>query len=248
MRAILVVVILVSCTPSLVKAQLKTPADFLSAIPSPPKSAADAIRRCPNDADTVAMRWLRDLQLQEQKQQSSIERDSIKFGDRKRLPPVLPKEMSEYRSLQQEVDGQRDSLVARMQRLTSRPSERLLNAIRIVGEELDGEIKNCPKVGSNLIHDSVCVANAEARSEKKRIAACNDFLLTINQGWNAALEPLHQSFPSREKRIWKLLATTKHYRLALQLKRLRLETWQTVAPILKTIDDVTRLAAQFSRE
>lgn len=216
-------------------------------MPQPPKNISEALLRCPRDEDTLATRWRNDLRLLERNEQSSIEKDSITFGNAKRLPPVLPKEMNEYRSLQHEVDGQRDSLVARLRRLTSATSEKLLTAIRTVGEELDNDIKNCPKVGAQQIHDSVCVENAEARSAEKRMRSCNNFVSAINQEWNAVLEPLQKSFLSREKRLAQLLAATTHQRLALQLKRLRLETWQTIAPILKTIDEVTRLAAQFSR-
>jgi hypothetical protein len=214
-------------------------------MPQPPKNVSEALLRCPNDEDTLARRWRNDLRLLEQYEQSSIEKDSIKFGNAKRLPQVSVKEMNEYRSLQLEVDAQRDSLVARLRRVTSASSENLLTAIRTIGEELDNDIKNCPKVGAQQIHDSVCVEKAESFATTKRIQACDSFLATASREWSVLLEPLQKSLLSREVRIAQLLATTKHHRLALQLKRLRLESWQTLAPILKTIDEVTRLAAQF---
>lgn len=250
MRTILHTLIVICSAQSTINAQPKTPAEFLLALPSPPKVVDEASRRCPNESDTVAQRWLNDVRLREMKEQSSIESDSVKYGNQERLPPVLPKEMNEYRSLQQEIDSQRNELEERLRALATKPSQGLLNAIRTVGEALDREIKNCPNVGpsKNPRYDSTCIALAEDRAHFNRLHEVNVFLTDINANWRQTIEPLLISFQSRENRIAQLLATTKHHWLfVLQLKRLRLETWQTITPIFKTIDDVTRFAVQFSR-
>lgn len=216
-------------------------------MPPLPKNTIEALARCPNDEDTLARQWRNDLRRHEQNEQSSIEKDSIKFDNAKRLPPVSVKDMNEYRSLQLEVDAQRDSLVARLQIFSARVSESMMAAIRTVGEELDNNIKNCPKAGAQRTYDSVCVAKAESLAAARRTLACNDVLATASRDWNVLLDPLKKSLQAREVRIARLGATTKHWRLALQLKRLRLESWQTLAPILATMDETSRLVAQFSR-
>jgi hypothetical protein len=216
-------------------------------MPKPPATTTGALQRCPRERDTLVARSLTELRSIENAEQSRIEKDSLAFDNPRKLPPVLPKEMQEYRALQQEVDGPRDSVVARLARLTNRASDSLLATIRRIGEQLDNEIVRCPKVGAKRIFDSTCVEAAEAKAAKRRLIACNAFLATVNAEWHSIIEPLRQSFPNREERITKLYSTSKHARLKLQLRRLRLESWQTLVPLLETIDEISRLTAQFSR-
>lgn len=216
-------------------------------MPSVPRTTNEALSRCPNDTDTLAVRWQRDLRLRAFNEQSALERDSIRFGSPKRLASVPPREMSEYRSLQHEVNAERDSLVARLQRLTQRTTDSLLAAVRHIGELLDYEIVGCPKVGPKGVFDSVCVEAAESRAAARRRDACNAVLAAVNAEWDAMLKSLRTSLVNREERIIALDSATKHVPLKLQLKRLRLQLWQTLAPILTTLDEVSRLVTQFSR-
>ena len=231
----------------LAHAQIRTPSEFLGRMPKPPTTTTDALQRCPRDNDTLVMQSLAELRSMEHAEQSQIEKDSIASGNAGKLPPVPSGEMKEYRSLQQEVESQRDSVVAQLERLRKRTYENLLATIRRIGEQLDSEIVRCPKVGAKGIFDSLCVEAAESKAASHRLSACDTFLGAVNAEWNPVLEPLQQSFMNREKRITRLYSTSKHVTLKLQLTRLRLESWQTLAPILKMIDEVTRLAAQFSR-
>ncbi len=216
-------------------------------MPSPPKAIQEALRRCPQEEDTLARRFAVEGRRLAEAQESSLKKDSLTLAKSRKQPPVLPKEMSEFKSLQQENEREKKEVPAQLDKLTAKPSQELLNAIRIIGGELDNVIKNCPKVGAKQILDSTCVEAAEAKSTKKRLAACSEFLSTINSSWKTRVEPLSQSIQSREKRIAQLLTTVRNPQLALQLKRLRAESWQSIEHILKTVDEVTRLAAQFAR-
>ncbi len=90
--------------------------------------------------------------------------------------------------------AERDSLVetagnrhARLQAdLLGKPQTELEQRVFAAGEQLDKELRDCPKVvneKAERVYDPTCVEAAEERARRSRIAAVDHYLSTIHRIW-----------------------------------------------------------------
>ena len=228
--------------------QSKTPAAFLPGIPSPPKTVQEALKRCPQEEDTLAQRFLREAQRSAGMDREMLQDDSLIIASMKRQPPIASTEMSEYKGLQQQLEQWKEDLPQLLVRATAKTSNEFLQSIQTIGEQLDNTIKHCPKVGPSKspTYDSACVAMAEERAKFNRQHEAQVFLSEVGNNWTS-IDSSSRSIQLLDNRFTQFLSKTKNQQLAYRLKLLRNELWVLIEQILKNVAATTQLAASFSK-
>ncbi len=232
---------------SSVQAQPVTPAAILEQIPKPPLSVNEALRRCPGEEDTVVQAQIllvNELSVNEQK---LIARDSVMQIRDHTKGTLTTTERNRIAALRREVDNTAATLTSRLERMTAIPSQTLLGGIQLIGEDLDKDIRNCPKVSEKQILDSVCIETAESNAHRKRVDRSEQFLQSVNNEWAVMLQDVLQSTHTQQQRIDKVISLTKKARIRYRLSKIRNSLWYNVTAILKATHNVTKLAVQFSR-
>lgn len=226
--------------------QSATVSEFLASIPQPPKDVSEALRRCPTDEDVFAQNAIHQAELFDIEEKKAIARDSAEQVKANSLGTLSMLETNSINTLRAKLDTSVKQLQVTLQQITSSPSHILLGNIQIVGEDLDKEIKLCPKVGEQHVLDSVCVDTAEAKAKRRRMELSEQFLQTVNNEWVPMYESVRRRVENQQKQIDDLLASSKKPRASYRVSKLQNILWNNVLLLLNFVRDITRLAAQFN--
>jgi hypothetical protein len=173
-----------------------TPEVYLQNFPLPALTVEEALARTPVGTDTLMVNRLKELSTRADKDTAGSEAA---------------------------VNKQRGIHV----KLLGRLRQKLESDIRAIGETVDDEIRACPK-GNNAqgqaVYDSTCVAQAEHRGYKRRVAVVEDYLSNIHQVW--------PQYIAEAQRI---------------VGEARRGKWQVVLRVAIDVAIVTELAGQFTR-
>lgn len=179
-------------------------------------------------------------------ERKAIDRDSSEQAKAATKGTLSILETNKMNTLRGHIENGIKRLSSTLQQITSSPSQTLLADIRSIGESLDKEITDCPKKGERQILDSVCVEAAESKAKQLRIERSEKFLQTVNNEWIPMLNEERRRIEDHEKQIGQLASSRKTIGIPYRLSMLRNTLWENVELLLKSIQDITRLAAQFN--
>lgn len=233
--------LLVLIPPTNGQTKQKTPLEGLRSIPLPPKTIQEALRRCPNERDTLVHSLAEDLEYY-------IEEKGIEISKPGSGPPDLYGWKPMSKQLKDRQFRARENLLKEVQQ-NERDIPRLLGTavdssaaallveVRIIGQELDVEIKNCQAMKSG--YDTVCVESAETAALDKRQHSSSNFLRNVSIKWSGLLDSLKTIMTTRQQLAQQVSP--------FESKKQNLELWKIVRRVLETEEQITKLAVQFSR-
>ncbi len=203
-------------------------------MPEPPATIEDALRRSPAESDTVAGRALRNVEEIQPNGQSGD--DSLAASKNQSL-----------QNIRNNIERHKHSLRMMLDSLTTPPAQQLLDEVRIIGEELDANIMNCPKVGARQLFDSVCVELAETGARKHRLRVSQKFLDSVGVRWKPFFARTKVFIAAQEEQLRKNPAGSKKQEQQVQVKAAYADLWDMIKTLLKFVDEITRLAVRFSK-
>lgn len=140
-------------------------------------------------------------------------------------------------TLRKEVQKNESDIPRLLANVADSSAQRLLEDVRMIGEDLDSKIKNCQAAKSG--YDTLCVESAEAGALNKRQQASSNFLREVNSSWGGLLDSLKTIMTIR-------LELAREVSL-IESKKQTIQLWKVVQKVLETEEHVTKLAVQFSR-
>lgn len=257
-RAVYSLFALLACAGFTARAQQKTPADFLKAMPSIPRTGGEAVQRCPHDRDEAVLNILAAVHSHAEIARNVFTADSLRLAADRKVNAPLRDDAKLFDSLQIVLASLAAKLHDRLAHATAKPSEDFLEGIRNIGGQLDAAIKHCPKIPGPqradmppqppaFTYDSACVAAAEMQAALDRQHEALRYLSTVNANWKEDVMPLLQSLEAFDNHVTRLEGGIIQSPRILQLRNWRCTLWGAVEETLKRIGSVSGLAAQFSK-
>ncbi len=80
--------------------------------------------------------------------------------------------------------------------------------ILAAGEQIDREIRNCPKTrnGNEMeVYQAACVEEAERRGRLRRVAAVDDYLSYVKEAWPGYLHEINAMLAASKQAAWLLV-------------------------------------------
>ncbi len=227
-------------------------------MPPVPLTVDEAIQRCPIERDSATESMLVLLRANAYAERASITSDSIRHSSERKRNPVNQGEKLLFDSLQNVFSSLVRILPRRLSQATVQPSESLIKEIQGIGERLDADIKQCPKVVGpvqttmpprpvTVSYDSACISAAEQLAAFNRRHEVQSYLSIVNANWKKSVVPALQNLETFEKYTENLHSSTNDPKRILQLRNWRLESWALLEETLQAIGSVSQLAAQFSK-
>lgn len=112
-------------------------------------------------------------------------------------------------------------------KLLGKPQRELDQSVFAAGEQLDKEIRDCPKVANEngeRVYDPPCVEAAEQRAHRRRVAAVDQYLSAVHQVWPAYVDS-----------TLRVIAETRNGK------------WRVVLRVAGDVATITQTAAEFAR-
>lgn len=176
-RSALSIIVALSFFPLWSSVTQHSPTAYLAGLPAPALDASEALARTPQETDTLLARCVDELAV-------LAEHDTIHGTNLLR---------------------QHHAITAKVFAPIQRQFE---NALLAVGEQIDREIRDCPKVRNaegKEIYQAVCVEEAERRGRLRRVAAVDDYLAQVKDGWPRYLREINAILTASNQRAWLLV-------------------------------------------
>ncbi len=233
--------LLVLIPPANGQPKQKTPLEGLESIPFPPKTIQEALRRCPGDRDTLVHSLAEDLDYyvgeKEIELGKHVDNPFHTFDGKPWTRRMKEGYQRAQEKLRKEIQNNERDIPRLLANIADSSARRLLEDVRMIGEELDSKIKTCQAGKSG--YDTLCVERAETGALEKRQDASSDFLRDVNLSWSGLLDSL-KTIMTKRLELAREVSVTESKKQTIQL-------WKIVRKVLETEEHITKLAVQFSR-